>query len=252
MARPARDHRSTAQLFRAATRNDEDAACEAVAALHWRGSREVLDQATHLTLSDDPDARRRGADILSQLGLPERTFPDECFAAVHRLLRDAVPDVVSSALYALHHIDAPRTAADVARFAEHGNRDIGFGVAFALNGVDTALARTVLLGLLTDEDGGVRDWATFGIARQVDTDTAEIRAALTAALSDNDADVRYEAVLGLARRGDTGAVTGLMAILLDDPDDVFGRDAATVLLGWREARSTTAIIKSLRDLDHDA
>ena len=75
MTSPVNDTRSVADLWKAAFQADYDAAWNAVAALHWRGSKEVLDRAVVLTLSSDPASRARGADVLGQLGLPERTFP---------------------------------------------------------------------------------------------------------------------------------------------------------------------------------
>jgi len=80
--------RSVAELFAAATNwtcEECGAGCEeecgencehgcgdstAVTALHWLGSREVLDEALKLTTSGDPRVRARAADILGQLGVP--------------------------------------------------------------------------------------------------------------------------------------------------------------------------------------
>lgn len=76
MISPANDTRSVSELIEAAFQVNDNAAWNAIAALHWRGSKEVLDRAVALTRSGDPASRGRGADILSQLGLPERTFPD--------------------------------------------------------------------------------------------------------------------------------------------------------------------------------
>ena len=47
-------------------------------ALQWRGSHEVLDRAAQLCRSFCVMERRTGADILGQLGVPDRTFPERC------------------------------------------------------------------------------------------------------------------------------------------------------------------------------
>jgi HEAT repeat protein len=231
MFNPANDPRSVPNLFEAAFQSDEDAAWDAIAALHWRGSKEVLDRALALTHSDDPTLRGRGADILGQIGIPERTFPDECFSAVRRLLADEAQPVVFEAIFALQHIDRSRAAPHIIRFADHEDDDIRYAVAFGLGAVDTPEANATLLALMTDRDAEVRNWATFGLGQQSDADTDQIRKALAARLADDDPDVRYEAIIGLGRRRDRQAVGFLKTMLHHDPDDIFAREAAAKLLG---------------------
>jgi HEAT repeat protein len=76
--------------------------------------------------------RALGADILGQLGIPERTFPEESFAAVLKLLSDSDINVLRSAILALQHIDAKRAAAHVAVFQQssQGRCALGSGVRF--------------------------------------------------------------------------------------------------------------------------
>lgn len=54
--------------------------------------------------------------------------------------------------------------------------------------------------LTSDEDAEVRDWATFGLGRQVKVDGAEVRQCLSGRLDDPDEETRAEAIAGLARR----------------------------------------------------
>lgn len=84
----ASDPRSVPELLLVALAADEDAAWGAIGALHYRGSREVLGYAVALCGSAEPAERARGADVLGQLGIPARTFPEECFAALLLLLTD--------------------------------------------------------------------------------------------------------------------------------------------------------------------
>jgi len=235
MTNPANDTRSVADLWEAALQADGDAAWNAVAALHWRGSREVLDRAVLLTRSIDPASRARGADVLGQLGLPERTFPEESFSAVLPLLRDEVLTVVCDAIYALQHVDRVRAASHIIPFADHRDDNIRHAVAFGLGAVDTPEAQEVLLKLMTDRNADVRNWATFGIGQQSDVDTDQIRAALAVALSDDDADVRYEGIIGLGRRRDSRSIRYLKLLLHEDPDDIFAREATAKLLGLSES-----------------
>ena len=65
---------------------DEDRAWDFVYALHWRGTNEVLDWAVRLCRSSCAVERRVGADILGQLGVPERTFPEVCLRTLLGML----------------------------------------------------------------------------------------------------------------------------------------------------------------------
>lgn len=230
----ANDPRSDAELFAASLQAEDDGAWDAVAALHWRGSKEVLEQAISLTSSRDLMVRGRAADILSQLGLPDRTFPLECFTAVLPLLADSSPGVIRDAIYALHHIDAAQAAPHTMRFARHTDADIRQAVAYGLGGVETSESLEVLLLLMKDHDADVRSWATFGVGQQSECDTAQIRAALFVALSDDDPDVRYEGVVGLGLRRDKRALPYLKLLLHEDPSDIFAREAAARLVGLEQ------------------
>ena len=250
MTSPADDARSVPELFHAALQADKEAAWDAVAALHWRGSSEVLDQAVALACSHDPFERGRAADILGQIGIPDRTFPDECFSAVLHLLADTDQRVVFNAVFALQHIDRPRAATYIIPLAAHDWDNIRYAVAFALGAVDSVEAHATLLSLMMDCDPEVRNWATFGVGQQSDTDSDAIRQALAAHLSDDDPDVRYEAIIGLGRRRDRRALGFLKTMLHNDPDDLFAREAAAKLLGFNESgeRTTDELLGSLQRL----
>jgi HEAT repeat protein len=244
------DPRSVPALFAVAIQCDDDNAWNAVAALHWRGSQEVLDKACALANSAEAATRARAADILGQIGLPVRSFPQESFAAVLPLLDDAADEVVFSAIFALQHIDRDRAAVSIRRFATHSNDSIRYAVAGALGAVDSIEANETLLLLMNDHDADVRNWATFGLGQQSDADSGEIREALAARLSDADADVRYEAIIGLGRRRDRRALGFLKTMLHDDPDDLFARQSAAMLLGLEldGERPTSALLGALQRL----
>jgi HEAT repeat protein len=199
------DPRSTDDLINAALGElDEDKAWEAVVALHFRGTAEVLQRARALCESDCCQEQRLGADILGQLGVPNRSFPAECASILIRMLgneRDA--DVLQAIFVAVSHLDDdPRVSRGAAAYSEHHDPDVRHAVVLALTGYEDSIAVNCLIRLTTDSDSDVRDWATFGIGAQLKLDTPEIRAALMARLDDADDDTRGEAMIGLARRKD--------------------------------------------------
>jgi HEAT repeat protein len=87
----------------------------------------------------------------------------------------------------------------------------------------------VLLSLMDDEDDEIRDWATTGLARQLDDDSRVIRAALWKRMSDPVSGVRCEATVGLARRHTPHVVERVRERLLDDPVDHRVLQAASFL-----------------------
>jgi HEAT repeat protein len=180
---------------------------EAATALHWLGSREVLEEALKLTTSFDPRVRARAADILGQLGVPERTFPEECLRATIDLLsNDTDPRVLRAAAVALGHLPKePRGTCALVKLVAHDDRDVRFGVAFALGGRSDPEAIATLISLTRDDDDEVRDWATFGLGSLCNIDTEPVRAALLDRVTDEHFDTRSEALIGLAQRGDEAA-----------------------------------------------
>ena len=209
---PEFDSRSVDELVNAALGDlDEDKAWEAVAALHFRGTAEVLQRARTLCESDCCQEQRLGADILGQLGVPNRSFPAECTSILIRMLdneRDA--DVLQAIFVAFWHLDDdPRVYRFAAAYAEHHDPDVRHAVVLALTGYEDPIAVNCLIRLMTDSDSDVRDWATFGIGTQLNLDTPEIRAALLARLDDADDDTRGEAMIGMARRKDQRVISAI-------------------------------------------
>ena len=232
------DQRPVRELIHVALTAEEDQARDAIGALHWRGTRDVLDQALALCSADQATHRACGADILGQLGLPERTFPDACFAALIALLPDRDSRVLSSAIMALQHLDRDRAMVYVLPFRHHDDKNVRYAVVHALASVERDEAIEALLKLMADRDPDVRNWATFGLGQQSEADSAKIREALAARLEDDDSDVRYEAICGLGRRGDGRAIPFLKTLLHEEPEDVFAREAAAKLVGLADDRGT--------------
>jgi HEAT repeat protein len=223
----------------------------AVWALRWLGTREVLDRALSYTRSEDPRLRGRGADILGQLGIPDRTFPEPCFDAIGRLLKTDIDiDVIYSAAVAMGHLGHPHRADVLVPYASHADRDIRQAVATALGGDDSPLAIATLLRLTQDDDPRVRDWATFGLGAMTQVNTPEIRAALHNRLSDDDPETRFEAVCGLARCRDLRVLPILIDWFAQDLDNSFLNEAAARMLGldWSKEANSIALLAMLRAL----
>jgi HEAT repeat protein len=165
-------------------------------------------------LSECADERRLGVDILSQLGEPERPFPEESLGLLSRLAATEIDcgvlAAVASALGFLNHAGALGPLLSLKR---HPDWQVRHGVACALSGNDHPKAVEALIELSTDEDADIRDWATFGLGTQIELDTPAIRTALAARLVDGDAVTRAEAMVGLARRKDGRVLRPLLEAL---------------------------------------
>lgn len=198
------DPRTTAELITLAlTAPDDQAAWKPVQTLQFRGSREVLEAARGLARSACPEERALAANILGQLGVPDRVFPDEVVAwLIHMLEAEADPEVLSAIAVALGHQDSPLAAAPLARLRHHPHDGVRWSIAYGLSGLDEETAIQALIEMTNDGDAAVRDWATFALGTQIDVDTLAIRTALAQRLHDADEDTCREAIIGLARRGD--------------------------------------------------
>jgi HEAT repeat protein len=219
-----KDPRATHQFVTMAlTEPDENAAWEAVVTLHFRGTREVFDTARQLCTSECPQERTVGANILGQLGVPNRSFPTESVKVLLELLEvETDEDVLDAVCIALGHIHDPTTVPALVRLKTHASVRVRYAVVFALAGFEDQLAIKTLIEMSRDQDELVRDWATFGLGSQIDVDTPEIRAALLARVSDEDEVTRGEALVGLARRKDQRVIEPLIKELKRYPDAEHG------------------------------
>lgn len=247
--------RSITELFSAATDwrlGGGDGDWTAVSDLHEIGSHEILERALNLTTAGDARVRARGAEILGQLGIPTRTFPEECLAGViHLATHEADPDVLQAAAAALGHLVDPASTSTLARMADRDEPEVRRAVASALGGRSTPEAIATLICLARDPIADVREWAAFSLGELGTLDTPEVRAALYRCLDDEDPEVRYEAIRGLARCGDLRAVKSLIDALDDQPHNFSLFPAAKVLLKLpHEYGSLTAadLIDGLRSL----
>jgi HEAT repeat protein len=205
------DPRSTDELIKLALNEvDEDAAWAPVVVLHFRATPEVLAQVRGLCVSEEAKERTLGANVLGQLGVPDRAFPEECFQTLSGMLTsENDPEVLEAIAVAYGHLNDVRAVELLAPLSSHADADVRMSVVHAMSRHDDALAIRSLIQLSKDEDEDVRDWATFGLGSLIETDTPEIREALIERLVDKNNDARGEALVGLARRKDSRVFTPL-------------------------------------------
>jgi HEAT repeat protein len=246
------DPRATHELITMAlTEPDEHAAWDAVATLHFRGTKEVFDAACQLCASDCPQERTLGANILGQLGIPDRSFPKGSVELLLTLLEvESDDDVLDATCIALGHLHDPNAIPPLARLKTHPSAKVRYAVVLGLLGFEDNLAIETLIELSRDQDDPVRDWATFGLGAQIDADTPQIREALFVRLSDVDEATRGEALVGLARRKDARIIEPLIKELARYPDAeyTYSLEAAEEIADPRLLPVLTRLKKSV-DLD---
>jgi HEAT repeat protein len=212
------DSRSVDALIAAAiTESDEDVIQNAVAVLHFRGTKDVLKRAEELCQSNGLKERCLGARILGDLGASHGVLEDERLSILLRMLdsendADVLPSILT-AMGCIHRLEAIEPAS---QYAGHRDPDVRHGTVLAMMGHNDQLAIDVLIGLSRDADAHVRDWATFALGQQIDVDTPAIREALANRLDDSDYDTRCEGIVGLANRGDRRAIPFISRALTSD------------------------------------
>ncbi|HEX4319746.1 MAG TPA: HEAT repeat domain-containing protein [Acidobacteriaceae bacterium] len=239
--------------------DDEGGPWEAVSKLQAIASdevagRPVFDKAVQWCRNNKPAKRRRGVDILAQLGKTEE-HPDVVFAAesydvIVSVLEDELDlQVIDSCLVALGHLGNPAAVPLILEHRANTDPDVRFAVAFALGSfADDPAAIRGLLQLMDDSDPDIRDWATFGLGVQGSADTPEIREALFERLDDGNPDTREEAVAGLGKRKDLRVLPDLIELLQQEEVSFGVVEAASNLLdlpGINEEWSADEYIEAL-------
>jgi HEAT repeat protein len=231
MQKRRNDPRSTDELIALAlTEKDQDAAWDPVVVLQFRATLEVLSKAQALCRSSLARERELGADILGQLGVPDRAFPEECFYSLKAMLAEETePDVLQTIAVAFGHLFDIRAVQLLAPLRNHPNEDVRLAVVHGLSRHRNDLAIQSLIELSSDNDGDVRDWATFGLGSMIETDTPRIREALFARIADTNEDAKAEALVGLARRKDERAFALILDELTSDNVGLLALEAAEEL-----------------------
>lgn len=214
--------------------------------LQRRGDQETFDAAAGAASSGDGPTRILGLHVLAQLGFEvgrpflEGSLPLAILAAG---AQDAA--TVLAAVNALGHLRDQRGLAPVVVHCAHLDRDIRHAAAMALPAVagDPPAEEAVdhLVGLTSDPDSDVRDWATFGLGSLLEVDSPAVRDALAARIDDPEGDISGEALVGLAVRGDQRAA-GPLLHLLQDPR------CGNLIVEAAAALASPALLPALRRL----
>jgi HEAT repeat protein len=225
------DPRSTDELVSVAlSETGEHAAWKPVSLLQRRGTREVFATAARLCVSACPRERELGANILGQLGPPERPFREESLPVLLQMLSDEIDEgVLQAVAVALGHLADARAVEPLARLRHHPSAEVRYAVVHGLLGHRAQLAVSSLIELSTDDHAHVRDWATFGLGSQIETDTPEIRDTLARRLADPHDETRAEALVGLALRHDERVVNPLIRELSSEWVGTMALEAALEL-----------------------
>ncbi|MFI5345104.1 MAG: HEAT repeat domain-containing protein [Elusimicrobiota bacterium] len=212
---------------------------DCVSELRRRGTREIFLTAKELCLSNNQHRRCLGIDVLCQLRTEDPNlqktpsshntrpvFVQESIRLIRPFLSDRRIEVLTSAIYALGHMNDPKRAKLLSHLSTHRNRDVRHAIATALGSGGGPLGRQILINLSADKDPEVRNWATFGIGTLSETNSVAVREALAKRLHDRCKDARYEAIVGLAKRKDPRAIEHILHDLKTTNPRVFTLDAA--------------------------
>ncbi len=228
------DPRSTPEIVQVAiTTTDEDICWDNIWVLQARGGKEELAAAAALCASLDPNERIVGVNILGQLGIPERTFPQACGDVLLKLIAtESDSNVLASIGIAFGHLKEPRGVLPLVKFKNHPNPGVRMSVVLGLTAQEDPVAIAALIELSADDDGDIRNWATFALGSQVDADTPELRQALfdrailETGADDPSAEIRGEALLGLAIRRDRRVINPLIEELESEAVGILAVEAA--------------------------
>ena len=206
---------------------------EAVRGLNAHAENPV-DRWAALCRSSDWAVRAVGCSLLGDACNPERQPVAVAMPAVLTLLQtETHPDVLCAAGWACHIFADPSALDALVVLAMHPSADVRHTAANALPSCvgepEDPRAIAALIALSADADEDVRDWATFGLAQQVQTDTTAVRDALAARARDTHDDARAEALLGLALRADPRALEGVRRDLMSENVGRLSVETAAVL-----------------------
>lgn len=199
--------------------SDERWVC--VAELHRRCEPEIFEAAKNWCARGKVVEKILAAFILGEFGPLRqegeeelRPFTKPTIPVLEKLLDDPDARVVASAVDALKHHNFRDQIAERDSLTSHTSWLVRKTVASVLGGHDASPAAIrILIKLSQDNDGDVRDWATFGLGDLCSLNTLEIREALFARVNDEHSDTRSEALLGLAKKNDDRVIPFIKAEL---------------------------------------
>jgi HEAT repeat protein len=182
----------------------------------------------------DRDVRVVGCELLAECCNGRQAPTEEIAGALIELgARETDGEVHWSLATALGFTRDPAAVPTLVALAGHEDEDVRYQAARSLPDVagerrDDLVVET-LIKLTTDPNPDVRNWATYGLGRQLEDDSTTIREALWAATTDPEHDAWEEAACGLARRRDRRALPLIRKLLGEEDPHVWVFDAAEAL-----------------------
>lgn len=177
-----------------------------VGELRKRPNKEVYNQAFKLASSESQKEKIIGIYVLAQLGFNPRFQQSKTVDLYFKLLKkEKSPKVISSILSSISHNNENLNKIQILNLIEyktHKFADVRFELTLAISCLENENAIKTLIELSNDKDSDIRNWATFGIGRQLEIDTEDIRNALWNRINDSDFETKSEAIAGLADRMD--------------------------------------------------
>lgn len=220
----------------ALTEKDDPIVNKCIYTLQKIGSYEILKKAKQLCESNKIPEKYLGIDILGQLGIPKRTFPNQCLNILLNLLQtETNSEIICSIGISLGHLRDRRVIQPLVKFKNHSHPDVRYSVVIGLLTHEDEDAINTLIELSSDIDSDVRNWATFGLGSLIEVTNNKIEEALWKRIikEKQDTDTSYEiyseALLGLARRKDTRIVNILLKELQSDSVGILMVEAAEEL-----------------------
>ncbi|EGO8190085.1 HEAT repeat domain-containing protein [Escherichia fergusonii] len=210
------------------------------------GTDEVFTFAVNLCQSEGKQERKTGISILSQLSMsPEHLT--QSFNLVEALLeKETSANVRAAAVNAIGHFCRrnpsfnSRAPELLTRTTYDKSVNTRCATAAALSEINNIKAIPLLLSLLNDSNGDVRNWAAFSVNTN-EYDSKEIREAFVKMLSDDHEHARLEAIFGLAERKDSRVVKTIINEL--EKDIIF--DELIVVAGDLGSKRFLPVLKKL-------
>ncbi len=228
-------------------------------------SADTLQKAIVLCSSAVPAERRVGAGVLGQFGFhhPDQpVFREERFRTLKGLIeRELAPTgdavvlavVLVDALHAMAHTKDLRQVDIALGLIKHPLPRVRYATTHMLIAAkEDQRAMAALITLSKDTDALTRNWATFGLAQQMEKrDTPEMREAFVARLNDPDKETQAEAILGLALRKDLRVIQPLIDALRDDEPSWTNYKAAWALASPALCPALLAVGQRLPEYEHE-
>ncbi|EOX8447023.1 HEAT repeat domain-containing protein [Salmonella enterica] len=195
--------------------------------LQSRGGQDTLRLAEELCHNNNYIRRDTGAFILGQIELCNECG-DDIFALLTKIaLHDKSACVRSTAIESMaqrckrNPIYSSKIAVQSQLTAFDKSVNVRRATAFALSVINDKATIPLLINLIKDPSGDVRNWAAFAINTN-EYDTEDIRNCFVEMLQDKNEEARTEAIIGLSYRHDKRVFSALCCELKKDTvyDDI--------------------------------